>query len=577
MKNAELAAMFETIADILEIKGELVFKVRSYRKAARVLADLTEDVEKLAAEGRLRQMDGIGQATAEKIEEYLKTGKMKRYEEEKASIPPGLLDMLKIPGMGPRTVAMLHKRLKIDTIEKLTTAARAGKLDDLPGMGKKKVENILHGIELLDASGRRMLLGDAIPIVREIVAAMKKSGAVAQIEPAGSLRRWKDTIGDIDILATGKDAKKIVQTFTGGNWTAEVIAAGGTKASVRTEAGLQVDLRVVEAASFGSALQYFTGSKAHNVKLRDIAKDKGLKLNEYGVFKGKRKVAGKTEAEVYKALGLPLIPPPLREDRGEIEAAAKGRLPKLIRPGDMRGDLHVHSEWSDGAGTIEDVARAARELGYEYIAIADHTNSLRVFGGLSEREMRRKIEAVRKADKKLKGITILCGVEVDIKSDGTLDYSDELLKEIDVVTASVHSGFKQDEQTMTRRIMSAMDNPYVHIIGHPTGRILNRREPYALDMDAVLRKAAETGTAVEINANYQRLDINDVACRRAKELGVKIAVCTDAHHLEDLEMMEFGVSVAQRGWLEKGDVINAFPLKKLRAFLAAKRKKAGRT
>ncbi|MEW6358522.1 MAG: DNA polymerase/3'-5' exonuclease PolX [Planctomycetota bacterium] len=571
MKNKELAQMFETIADVLEIQGELVFKVRSYRKAARVLNDLTEDVETLSAEGRLDKVGGIGKATAEKIEEYLKTGKMKRYEEAVGSVPAGLLDMLKIPGMGPKTVALVNQKLKIESIAALAAAAKDGRLAALPGMGAKKVENILHGIELMQKASGRMLLGEAMPIVRGIVEAMKQSGHVAQIEPAGSLRRWKETIGDMDILAAGKEPQKIVETFTKGNWTIEVIASGKTKASIRIGNNFQVDMRVVDAASFGSALQYFTGSKAHNVKLRDIAKAKGLKLNEYGVFKGEKQIAGRTEEEVYKAVGLPWIPPTLREDRGEIEAAQEGKLPRLVQLPDIQGDLHVHSKWSDGHATIEEAALSAEARGYKYIAIADHTDSLRVFGGLSAEEVYKKKEEIEQLRKKIKGIQILCGVEVDIKSDGALDYSDDVLKDLDVVTASIHSGFQQDEAKMTRRILSAMENPYVHIIGHPTGRLLNQREPYALDMDAVLKKAAETGTAMEVNAHYQRLDLSDVACRRAKELGVKIAICTDTHHLENLDLMEYGIAVAQRGWLEKDDVINTWPIKKLQEFLHAKR------
>jgi len=555
MKNKEVAELFETFADVLEIKGEIPFKPNAYRRAARVIRDLTEDIEVVAQEGRLRELSGVGKATASKIIEYLTTGRIQRFEEAKEGVPPGLLDMLAIPGMGPKGAALVHKQLGIDTVDALGEAARAGRLRSLPGMGAKKEENILRGIEMLAESSKRTLLGEAMPVVERVIAHLK-SGPAAEAVPAGSLRRMKETVGDLDVLATGPRLDKVIEQFTQMPEVERVLASGETRASVVVEEGLQIDLRAVPPESFGAALQYFTGSKAHNIRLREMAQRDGLKINEYGVFKGKMRIAGKDEAEVYKVIGLPWIPPALREDRGEIEAAAEGRLPALVQQSDIRGDLHVHSTWSDGKCTIEEMAKAAKALGYRYIAFCDHTRLLKVFGGLSEKDVLKQVEEIRELDGKIKGIRLLAGTEVDIRSDGVLDLSDEVLAVLDVVTASIHSAFKQPEKRMTARLIRAIENPHVDVIGHPTGRLLGARDAYALDLDAVLKAAAATGTAVELNAHPARLDLNDVACRRAKELGVKVAVNTDAHDAQQLHLIRYGVATAQRGWLEKKDVVN---------------------
>jgi DNA polymerase (family 10) len=567
MKNLELAKIFGELAEILEFKGENPFKLRAYHNAARALENLSEDIEVVCREGRLQEIPGVGEGIAKKIKEYLETGKMTKFEEAKKGLPEGILQMMQIPGLGPKTIALVNKRLGIDTIEKLEAAVRGGKLRELPGMGEKKEENILRGIELLRGGAKRIPLGEAWPIVQEIVEKLKAASGVKHIMPAGSLRRMKETIGDIDILATADDGQAVIQAFVKGSWVKEVLSAGETKGSVIAHGGRQVDLRVVEEDSYGAALQYFTGSKEHNIKLRDLAKKHGMKVNEYGLFKGKRKVAGRTEEEIYAKLGLDFIPPTLREDRGEIVAAAAHKLPKIVDIEDIKGDLHVHSDWSDGKSTIEEMALAAKARKYEYVCISDHTSSLRVFGGLRESEVQEKLDEIAEVQKKIRDVRILSGVEVDIKPDGSLDYSDKLLERIDVVTASVHSAFKQDEKTMTDRILRAVGNPHVDIIGHPTGRLIGKRDAYAVNVEALLKRAAETATALEVNSFYDRLDLNDVNCRRAKEMGVLLAINTDSHHVNNLDQIRFGVATAQRGWVEARDVLNAMPLKELIQYL----------
>jgi DNA polymerase (family 10) len=570
MKNAELSALFAELADILEYAGENPFKLNAYRKAARVLDDLTEDIEVVAREGRLRELDGIGEAIAKKIVEYLDTGKVVRYEEAKKGMPPGLLEMLRVPGLGPKTIAQLHKALRIETLKELEEAARAGKIRELPGMGAKKEVNILRGLGVLAQGAARMLLGEALPIVEQLIGQLRTAG-VKQIVYAGSLRRMKETIGDIDILAAGSDGPALVHAFCQLPDAREVLAEGPTKGSIRTTAGHQADLRVVESAAFGAAWQYFTGSKAHNIRLRDLAKRAQLKVNEYGVFRGEKRLAGKTEAEVYAALGLPWIPPELREDRGEIDAALAGRLPRLLESADIRGDLHVHTNWSDGHADIETMARAAQARGYDYVVISDHTRALKVFGGLTAERLLEQVAAIRKADALSSGIRILAGIEVDIKADGALDLPDAALAKLDFVTASVHSGFKQDRDTMTRRILTAIRHPRVNAIGHLTGRLIGHREAYDVDLDAIAGEAARCNVALEVNAQPDRLDLGDQACRRVRELGARLAINTDAHDPDQLDYMRLGVATARRGWTPREDVLNACSLAELRAYLDKRR------
>ena len=558
MRNDEIAGMLETLANVLEFQGENPFKLGAYRRAARVLRDLTEDVATLVAENRLKDLPGIGESIEAKIVQALKTGKIEKLTAALKTVPPGVVAMMEIPGVGPRTAALVHQKLGIKTVEEFNRAARAGKLAGLPGIGAKRAAGFVGAIEYARASSRRMLLGDALPLAEKIIAQLEERGVRGALA-AGSLRRMHETIGDIDILAAGAASGKIIGAFTELPGVRRVLGAGGTKASIVTESGVQVDLRVVPPESFGAALQYFTGSKAHNIRLRAMARERGLKLSEYGLFKRDRRIAGRTEEEVYRALKLPLIPPELREDRGEIEAAQKGALPKLVEPEDIRGDLHVHTKWSDGRSTIEEMARAARDLGRKYILISDHTRALKVFGGLDAKRLAEQAAEVRATAKKIKGIALLTGTEMDIRADGTLDLPDEALSKLDFVMASVHSAFKQDKEKMTRRIVKAMENPHVDCIGHLTGRLLGRREGYAVDLDAVLKAAARTGTAIELNSQPLRLDLTDQACHRAKELGVKVVINTDAHSTEDLKLMRYGVATARRGWLEKSDVLNTRP------------------
>jgi DNA polymerase (family 10) len=556
MKNRDIARILDRIGDVLEFKGENVFKVNAYRRAARALEDLAEDVQAIKEQGRLRQIPGIGSGMAEKVEEYLSTGKIGKHEELTKDLPPRLMDLLKIPGLGPKTLQLAYERLGVRDLEDLKRVIADGNLAGLPGMGAKKVENIQKGIEHLMGSRQRIPLGVAYPLVQTIVGELEKIAGVSRVSAAGSLRRMRETIGDIDILATGKKGAVIIEEFCQLPLVERILAQGDTKGSVIVEGGTQVDLRVVEEAAYGAALQYFTGSKDHNIKLREMAKAGGLKISEYGVFKGQRKLSGKTEEEVYKVLGLPLIPPELREDRGEIEAGLKGDLPELVEAKKILGDLHVHSEFSDGASTLEEIAAEGKDLGYKYVAICDHSRSVKYAGGLSADRLERQGEEIRRLNSKLKGIQLLAGSEVDIKGDGSLDFPDRLLEKLDIVLAAIHQGFKQ---RVTERMCKAMENPHVDVIVHPTGRLISRREGYEVDLEAVLKKAAETRTALEINAYYDRLDLNDMNCLRAGKLGVKVAIGTDAHHSNQMWMLQLGVGVARRGWLEAKDVVNTLP------------------
>ncbi|MDH7575520.1 MAG: DNA polymerase/3'-5' exonuclease PolX [Candidatus Saccharicenans sp.] len=562
-RNKEIANIFYRIADALEIKGETGFKVVAYQKAARILEDLTQDVQELVNSGQLAEIPGIGKGMAEKIEEYLKTGKIKRYEEVMKDVPEELLKLLEIPSLGGKTIHLMHKELKVKNLDDLKRVIEDGSLEKLYGMGKKKVENIKKGIELIEHAHERMPIYEAMTIAEDVIEYLKGAPGISHISTAGSLRRMKETIGDIDILATGKDGQKTIQFFVRHPRVVQVLAEGDTKGSVllETEAGKrQVDLRIVEADSFGAALQYFTGSKAHNIKLRGLAKDRGLKISEYGVFKGEKKIAGKTEEEIYEVFGLPVFPPEMREDRGEIELALEGKLPEIIELKDIRGDLHVHSNWSDGVMTLEELVEHGKKLGYSYLAVCDHSQAAKYAHGLSPDRLAEQIKEIDKINARLKGFRLLKGTEVDILADGSIDFPDSLLKKLDLVVASIHSGFKKN---VTERIISALKHPLVNIIGHPTGRLISGREGYDVDIDKVIEAAAQYEKILELNAYYDRLDLDEFNLKKAKEKGILIAIGTDTHYAHGFQMMRFGVGIARRAWLNKKDVLNTLPADKL--------------
>lgn len=567
----------EAIGELLEIRGKEndAFRIRAYKRAAQILRDHVSEIEERVKQGTLTQLSGIGEAIAEKVEEYVKTGKIKAYEDLKKTIPDGLLDILRVPGLGPKKAKILYQKLKVKDIGSLQKALESGKVVGLPGFQERMVEKLLEGIALLEGFTGRRLLGEVMPTVEAVIGELKKCKAIEKLEVGGSYRRREETIGDIDVLVLAHDRAKVGQCIRNLPGMERIIAEGEEKISFLLHDGLQIDIRMIDPQSWGAALQYFTGSKAHNVELRSLAKSKGLKLNEYGVFRmrGKNavKISGRTEEEVYGALGMDWMPPELRQGSGEIQSALAGRLPTLIERKDIKGDLHVHSTWSDGQDTIEEVAKAADRLGYEYIAISDHSPSLRIAAGPKTKaqilKKKKEIEAVQKKVK----VKILCGTEVDIKMDGSLDYSDDLLKLFDVVIASIHSGFTTDA---TKRLLKAIHHPLVHAIGHPTGRHLGSRNPYPFDVDVVIEACVKTGTWLEVNGQPTRLDLPFALVRKAKEMGAcppklgeaerrgaKFIVSSDAHSASGLGIVDLGVSVARRGWLEKKDIINTRHLK----------------
>jgi DNA polymerase (family 10) len=557
MKNQEIVRIFNDIADLLEIKGENPFRIRAYRRAALNIESLTKDVAGISKD-ELMKVPGIGQDLAGKIEEYVKTGKIQAYEDLKKEVPEGLGVLLSVPSLGPKTAKLLSDELKVKNMEDLERLARAHKLSGLPGIKEKTEENILKGIEMLKRGMERRPLGKVLPTANDIVEHLRKKAPVNKISIAGSIRRWKDTIRDIDILTTSRDPKAVMNTFVHMPQVKDVLMHGPTKSSVVTGEGIQVDLRVVEEGSFGAALAYFTGSKAHNIRLREMAVKAGLKINEYGIFREKddKKVGGEKEEDVYRILGLSYVPPELREDTGEIEAAAEGKLPNLVEPGDIKGDLHVHTKRSDGSHDFDELIEEARKRGYQYIAITDHSKGLGIARGLSEERLMEEMKEIEAINRKLKGFRLLAGVEVDIRGDGRMDFPDDLLKKMDIVVASIHSGFRQNRQQIMKRMASAMRNPYVSVIAHPTGRLIGERDPYDVDINELLRIARETGTAIEINAYPLRLDLNDVHAKMAKEMGVRVVISTDTHITSQFNYMSYGVSIARRGWLEKKDVLN---------------------
>jgi DNA polymerase (family 10) len=578
MKNFEIARLFDLMADLLEIKGDNPFRIRAYRRASQNLESLAEDVETVARDGRLESIPGIGADLAQKITEYLETGRMKDVEAAQKDVPAGVVALMNVPGVGPRTARLLYDKAGVRSLAKLEELARAGRLRGLPGIQAKTESNILKGIEVVRKGQERMPLGHALPIAQALAAALETRSPVKALSLAGSIRRRKDTVGDIDILVTSSKPDEVMKTFAALPEVGEVLERGRTKASVRHRDGIQVDLRVVEPESFGAALVYFTGSKQHNIRIREMAVKKGLKISEYGVFDEVtgRRVAGKTEEEVYRAIGLPWIPPELREDAGEVEAALAGKLPELIEVGDIRGDLHAHTNASDGSHSIEALVQAAERRGYEYVAVSDHSRSATVAGGLSADELLAHVAKIRAVQKRFRGITVLAGSECDIRPDGAMDYPDEVLAQLDIVLAAVHSRFKQPRAEMTKRISTALANPYVSILAHPTGRLIGEREAYDVDLDAVFRTAKRHGKAVEINSYPQRLDLNDVQARRAAELGVLIAINTDTHVLAHLDNVGLGVATARRAWIGAPEVVNAWPLAKLLAWVRGARPEAGR-
>ncbi len=571
MDNRQLAETFTLIADLSEIKGEVIYKTLAYRKAAENLAGLSRDVNEYWNEGKLREIPGVGEAIASKIDELLRTGKLEFLEKLKKEVPPGLAEWLKVPSLGPKKAGMIWKALKITTLPELEQAARDGKLRDLPGMGAKSEAAILAGLESLSRRSGRIPLGRAWPLAQDITAQLKKVKGVVAAEPAGSLRRMRSTIGDIDILVAARDSAPVMEAFTKLPGVIRVLGKGETKSSIEFGDGTRAQVWVHPPERFGTALQYATGSKDHNVRLRELALDKGLSLSEHALArtKGKGEILCATEDEVYKALGLPWIPPELREDRGEVQAAKAGTLPKLIEVKDIKSDLQVHSNWSDGKLTMLEMARAAARRGIQVIAFTDHSVSLAVTGGLSVADHKRQAAEIKKAQKELgDSILVLHATEVEIKADGKLDYPDDFLAGLDLVLASVHTSLRQPREKVMHRLLSAIHNPNVDIIGHPTGRLLMPdREGADVDMEILLKAAAETGVAMEINAHPARLDLDDVHARRARELGVPISINTDAHSEADFDVMFYGVATARRAWLEPKDVINTWPREKLLSWL----------
>jgi len=576
MTNRQIAHILNEIADLLEIKGENPFKVRAYQRAAQAIENLALPLSEMRGQKPFTDIPGVGASIGEKIEELLDTGASRFHQELVSQFPASLTALLNVPEVGPRKAQALHDQLGITSVDELEQAARAGKLRGLKGFGEKTEANILRGIERLRVHKARLPLAEAHPIAMEVVESLVLAAPVERIETAGSIRRMRDTIGDIDLLVTSADPEEVMAAFVSLPLAEHILEQGTTKSTILHHSGAQVDVRVVEPESFGAALQYFTGSKEHNVRLRELAVRRGLRISEYGVFdvKTDRRIAGATEEEVYGALDLPLIAPELREDQGEIAAAQRGELPHLVEVEDIRGDLHVHTTHTDGHHTVEEMAETAAGAGYQYLAICDHSKSVGMAGGLFEEDLLRYAEEIRALNRRKQKITVLAGTECDIRRNGTLDYADEVLAQLDFVIASVHSGFKMDAASMTSRIIDAMRNPYVDALAHPTGRIIGKRDPYEVDIERLLAAAAELGVAMEINAYPDRLDLRDIHARRAKEMGVKIVINTDAHDCDHLRLISYGVATARRGWLEPGEVLNTLPLAQLRRRLRRNMKRA---
>jgi DNA polymerase (family 10) len=571
MKNQQVAAIFAAMADILAIQGENYHRIMAYRRAAENVAALGRPLEEMWRAGELETIPGIGETLATKIDELMRTGRLGAYEKLQAQVPAGVVAMLQVPDVGPKRAALFWKELGITSVEGLEQAAREGRLHDLPGMGAKSEEKVLAGIEALKRRTGRTLLGVAWPLALAMLEALREVPGVVQAAAAGSLRRMRETVGDLDLLVAAGEPEPVMARFRELPQVAEVLLTGPTKTSIRNDEGLQVDLRVLEPARWGTALQYFTGSQAHNIRLRGLALERGLSLSEYALKReddadeyARSEILCATEEEVYAAVGLPLIPPELREDRGEIEAALAGHLPDLVELGDLKGDLQFHTTWSDGRQGLLEMAQAARARGLEYALVTDHSLSLGIAHGLSAEDLRCQRAEVEVVNRKMEGtFRLLAGVEVEVRADGALDLPDGVLAELDLVVAAVHSGLRQGREQFTARMLAAIRNPHVDVIAHPTGRLIGEREGADLDMEPIMRAAAETGTALEVNAYPRRLDLDDVHVRRAIELGVKLAINSDAHDVNSFALLPLGVATARRGWAQPADVINTWSVNRL--------------
>jgi DNA polymerase (family 10) len=572
--NNDVADIFDELADLLEIKGENQFRVRAYRNAARTVASLSRSVAELAAEEKgLDGLPGIGKDLADKIRTIVATKKLPLLEDMKKELPEGLSTLMRVRGLGPKKIATLYKELKVASLEDLKKAATEGKIRELPGFTEKTEQAILEGIGQTKVTGRgpeRFKRAVAEQIVTPLFEDLKRAKGVEEIAIAGSYRRWAETVGDVDILVAAEKSADVMARFVHYDDVSKVLAEGDTKASVVLRGGLQVDLRVVPLESFGAALHYFTGSKAHNIAVRLMGVKRKLKVNEYGVFRGKKMIAGRTEEEIYKLFGMPYIEPELREDRGELQAALKGKLPRLVRIEDIKGDLHAHTKATDGRYTAEEMAGAAKKLGYDYLAITDHSKRVTMAHGLDAKGLAKSVKEIDKLNAKLKGITLLRSIELDILADGSLDLPDGILGELDLVVCSIHYNFNLSKDKQTERVIRALDNPLVNIFAHPSGRLINERPAYEIDLGKVMKAAVERGCFLEVNSHPDRLDLDDVHCQMAKGMGLRVALSTDAHSTNDLALMRFGVGQARRGWLEPADVINTRPLVELKKLLKRK-------
>ncbi len=573
MLNEEIARIFERMARVLAFKGGDRFRITAYERAAVSIRDLEEDLASIAERGKLEDIPGIGKDLSEMIEEYVRTHKIKRYEQERRGIPEGLIELMSIPGLGPKTLAQLHQKFHIRSLADLESCLKKAASVKLKGFGQKKIDNIKRGIDLWVASQKRMLIGVALPLAENLLSELRKIKLIEQADVAGSLRRRRETIGDLDVVIVSKHSPRALQQVVKLPVVKQVLGVGDTKATVIVEGGIQVDVRAVARESYGAALQYFTGSKQHNIHLRTLARERGLKFNEYGVFRGEKRIGGKDEAGMYALLDMPVMPPEIREDKGEIEAAMAGRLPKLIEAGDLRGDLHAHTTYSDGKATIEEMVEHAAELGYEYIALTDHSPSQRIAHGLDLDRLEQKIEEIERLRKRRKDRAprILIGTEVDILADGKLDYPDRILARLDIVVGSLHSLLRHSKDQITNRLLEALANPHLDIVGHPTSRLIGSREPVEMDFERVLRAAVKSGAALEINGSMYRLDLNDSMARAAQEAGVLLAIGSDAHSTAQLDQIRYGVFQARRGWIEARSVINTWSWAKLSRWLGHRR------